>query len=369
MRSSTRSPPPISPSTSSCATPRTSSRCGTRCVNWSTSRATRFARVSEPPAGHVYVTRLLTDDAMAELQELGRPLVVGEERPPARDELLRDARGAAAVVCTLTDRMDAAVLDAAGPQLRIVANVAVGVDNIDVPAARERGVVVTNTPGVLDDAPADLAVGLVLSAARRIAEGDRFLRRAEPWVWGPRMMVGLDLSAGATLGIVGYGRIGRAVARRARGFGMRLLATPTRSPVPPEDAAGVTFCELDELLARSDVVTLHCPPTPESHHVVDDAALARTKPTALLVNTARGPVVDTDALVRALREGRIAGAALDVFEDEPSVDPRLLDLEQVVLTPHLGSAGAATREAMCGLALRNVAEVLAGRPPLTPVAG
>src|SRR3954453_7678615 len=294
MRSSTRSQRPTSPSTSSCATPRTSSRCGTRCVNWSTSRATRFARVSEPPAGHVYVTRLLTDDAMAELQELGRPLVVGEERPPARDELLRDARGAAAVVCTLTDRIDAAVLAAAGPQLRVVANVAVGVDNIDVPAARERGVVVTNTPGVLDDATADLAVGLVRAAARRIPEGDRFLRRRQPWVWGPRMMTGLDLSAGATLGIVGYGRIGQAVARRARAFGMPMLATPSRSRIWDADADDVRFVELDELLAASDVVTLHVPLTQQTRHLIDDAALARMKPTALLVNTARGAVVDTD---------------------------------------------------------------------------
>jgi lactate dehydrogenase-like 2-hydroxyacid dehydrogenase len=317
--------------------------------------------------GQVYVSRLLTDGAMAALADLGQPLVVGEERPPTRDELLRDVAGAAAVVCTLTDRIDAAVLDAAGPQLGIVANVAVGYDNIDVPAAQERGVVVTNTPGVLDDATADLTLGLILAAARRIAEGDRFLRRREPWVWGPRMMTGLDLSAGATLGIVGYGRIGQAVARRARGFGLRLLATPTRSRVWDADADGIRFAELDDLLAASDVVTLHVPLTEATRHLIGDAALARMKPTALLVNTARGPIVDTDALVRALREGRIAGAALDVFEDEPSVDPRLLDLEQVVLTPHLGSAGAATREAMCGLAVRNVAEVLAGRPPVTPV--
>src|SRR3954471_16174325 len=280
MRSSTRSPRPTSPSTSSCATPRTSSRCATRCVNWSTSRATRFARVSEPPAGHVYVTRLLTDDAMAELQELGRPLVVGAERPPARDELLRHVTGAAAVVCTLTDRIDAAVLDAAGPQLRIAANVAVGVDNIDVGAARERDVVVSNTPGVLDDATADLTLGLILAAARRIAEGDRFLRRADPWVGGPRMMTGLDLSAGTTLGIVGYGRIGRAVARRARGFGMRMLVTPSRSRLWDAEADGVVFAELDQLLAEADVVTLHVPLTEETRHLVDEAALARMKPTA-----------------------------------------------------------------------------------------
>jgi lactate dehydrogenase-like 2-hydroxyacid dehydrogenase len=319
--------------------------------------------------GHVYVARLLTDGAMAALAELGQPLVVGEERPPTRQELLRDVAGAVAVVCTLTDRIDAEVLDVAGPQLRVVANVAVGYDNLDVPAAAERGVVVTNTPGVLDDATADLAMGLILAAARRIPEGDRFLRRREPWVWGPRMMVGLDLSAGATLGIVGYGRIGRAVARRARAFGMRMLATPSRSRVWEADADDVTFVELDDLLAEADVVSLHVPLTDATHHLIGDAALARMKPTALLINTARGPVVDTDALVRALREGRIAGAGLDVFEDEPSVDPRLLDLEQVVLTPHLGSAGTATREAMCGLAVRNVAEVLAGRRPLTPVEG
>jgi lactate dehydrogenase-like 2-hydroxyacid dehydrogenase len=317
--------------------------------------------------GHVYVSRLLTDGAMAALAELGRPLVVGEERPPTREEVLRDVAGAAAVVCTLTDRIDAAVLDAAGPRLAVVANVAVGFDNIDVAAARERGVVVTNTPGVLDDATADLTVGLILAAARRIAEGDRFLRRAEPWIWGPRMMLGLDLSAGATLGIVGYGRIGRAVARRARGFGLRLLATPTRTPLSDEDAAGVTFAGLDTVLAESDVVTLHCPLTEDTRHLIDDAALARMQPTALLVNTARGPVVDTDALARALQEHRIAGAALDVFEDEPDVDPRLLTLENVVLTPHLGSAGGRTREAMCALAVRNVAAVLAGEPALTPV--
>jgi lactate dehydrogenase-like 2-hydroxyacid dehydrogenase len=315
----------------------------------------------------VYVARLLTDDAMAALHDVPLPLVVGEERPPTRDELLRDVAGAAALICTLTEPVDAAVLDAAGPGLRVVANVAVGYDNVDIAAARARGIVVTNTPGVLDDATADLTLGLILAAARRIPEGDRFLRRGTPWIWGPRMMTGLDLSAGATLGIVGYGRIGRAVARRARGFGLRLLATPTRSPLTDEDRAGVTFLPLEELLGAADVVTLHVPLTPETRHLIDDAALARMPPSALLVNTARGGVVDTDALLRALRDGRLAGAALDVFEDEPAVDPGLLAMEQVVLTPHLGSAGDRTRSAMCLLAVRNVAAALAGEPPLTPV--
>ena len=318
-------------------------------------------------SGHVYVTRLLSDDAMAALAALGHPVVVGEERPPTPAELLRDAAGAAAVVATLTDRVDAAVLDAAGPSLQVVANVAVGYDNVDVAAARARGVAVTNTPGVLDGATADLTMGLLLAAARRIAEGDRFLRTGTPWVWGPRMLVGLDLSAGATLGIVGYGRIGRAVARRARAFDLQVLATPTRTPLSPAERAAVEFRELPDLLAASDVVSLHCPLTPQTRHLVDDAALARMRPTALLVNSARGGVVDTDALVRALTEGRLGGAALDVFEDEPHVDPRLLALPQVVLTPHLGSAGDRTRSAMCGLAVDNVAAVLAGRPALTPV--
>jgi lactate dehydrogenase-like 2-hydroxyacid dehydrogenase len=314
----------------------------------------------------VYVARRLTDDAMAELAALGRPLVTGGVEPPAAEELRRGAAGAEAIVCTLTERIDAAVLDAAGPQLRVVANVAVGYDNVDVTAATERGVVVTNTPGVLDEATADLAFGLVLAAARRIAEGDRLVRSGRPWVWGPTMMTGLDVSAGAALGIVGFGRIGRAVARRARGFGMRLLATPTRSALSPEDA-DVTFVPRPDLLERSDVVTLHVPLTPETHHLIDAAALARMRPTALLVNTARGGIVDTDALVGALRNGSIAGAGLDVFEDEPSVDPRLTALENVVLTPHIGSAGDRTRSAMCRLAVRNVAEVLAGRPPVSPV--
>jgi lactate dehydrogenase-like 2-hydroxyacid dehydrogenase len=318
--------------------------------------------------GHLYVTRLLTDDAMAAVAALGVPVVVGAEAPPTGEELLRDVAGARAVVSTLTERIDAAVLEAAGRQLEVLANVAVGYDNIDVAAARARGVVVTNTPGVLDAATADLTLGLVLAAARRIAEGDRFLRTGMPWVWGPRMLTGLDLSAGATLGIVGYGRIGRAVARRARAFDMRVLATPTRSELTGAERDAVEFRALPDLLADSDVVTLHCPLTPETHHLVDDAALTRMRPTALLVNTARGGIVDTDALVRALQEGRLAGAALDVFEDEPRVDPRLLTLSQVVLTPHLGSAGDRTRSAMCGLAVDNVAAVLAGRPPLTPVA-
>ncbi|GAA4150796.1 D-glycerate dehydrogenase [Actinomadura keratinilytica] len=313
---------------------------------------------------HVYVPRLLTDAAMREVRALGHPVVAGGEDPPDRAVLLRDAAGAAAVVCTLTERIDAEFLDAAGPRLKVVANTAVGYDNIDVAAATERGVRVTNTPGVLDGATADLTMALILAAARRVLDGDRLLRDRTPWVWGPRMLLGLDLSAGATLGIVGYGRIGRAVARRARAFDMKIVATPARSAPPDDD---VEFLELPDLLERSDVVTLHCPLTERTRHLIDADALRRMKPSAILVNTARGGIVDEDALIGALRSGQIAAAGLDVFEDEPNVDPRLTELPNTVLTPHLGSAGVTTRERMCHLSVANAAAVLAGKEPPTPV--
>ncbi|MFI7635330.1 2-hydroxyacid dehydrogenase [Nonomuraea sp. NPDC049400] len=316
---------------------------------------------------HIYVTRTLTDAAMAKVRELSHPVIAGGEEPPDRATLLRDVAGAAAVVCTLTERIDAEVLDAAGPGLRVVANTAVGYDNIDVAAATERGVRVTNTPGVLDGATADLAFALILATSRRVLDGDRLIREGSPWIWGPRMMLGIDLSAGATLGVVGYGRIGRAVARRARAFDMSVLATPTSSPLTDEDRLGVEFVALPELLERSDVVTLHCPLTPETRHLIDAAALRRMKPTAILVNTARGGIVDERALIEALRSGALAAAGLDVFEDEPRVDPELAKLPNTVLTPHIGSAGTATRERMCGLSVANAAAVLAGRAPLTPV--
>jgi lactate dehydrogenase-like 2-hydroxyacid dehydrogenase len=314
----------------------------------------------------IYVSRLLTDRAMAHLHSLGIDVRVGDEDPPSRAELEAGIAGADAAVITLTERADAALLAAAGEQLKVIANVAVGYDNIDIAAARAAGVVVTNTPGVLDRATADFTFALILAATRRVAEGDRFLRSGQSWVWGPRMLVGLDISAGATLGILGYGRIGRAVAKRAKAFDMTVIAS-ARSREPGTEEDGVAFVDNPTLLAESDVVSVLTPLTPETRHLIDAAALAAMKPTAYLINTARGGVVDEAALVEALTAGRIAGAALDVFEGEPDVNPALLDAPNLVVTPHIASAGEATRDAMGILAIDNAAAVLAGNPPLTPV--
>jgi glyoxylate reductase len=275
------------------------------------------------------------------------------------------ARGAAdwdAIVALLTDRIDAPLLDAC-PKLRIVANVAVGIDNIDLAACRARNIVVSNTPDVLTEATADFAFGLMLAAARRIAEGDRLVRSGGFTGWTPTLLLGARVH-GATLGIVGLGRIGRAVARRARGFGMHVLYTQhTRLDDALARALGVTHVDLDELFARSDIVTLHCPLTPETRALVDAPRLARMKLGSVLVNTARGLCVDEAALAEALTHGPLAAAALDVFADEPRVHPALLARENVVLAPHIGSAERSTREAMARIAADNVVAVLAGSPP------
>jgi glyoxylate reductase len=269
-------------------------------------------------------------------------------------ELVERPAGADGIVAMLTVRVDDAFLDAAGPQLRIVANYAVGVDNVDLDAARRRGIVVSNTPDVLTRATAELAIALMLSLLRRVAEGDRFIRAREPWRFSLEFMLGEGLED-KTLLIVGAGRIGRETARLGEALGMRVL-TAGRG-----DALG-------DLLPQADIVSLHCPLNAETRHLVDTAALASMKPTAVLVNTARGPIVDEAALARALHDGRIAGAALDVYEREPEVTAELLTLENVVLTPHLGSATRETRIAMgmlCVDALRAV--LLEGRRPRNAV--
>ncbi|HUF97099.1 MAG TPA: D-glycerate dehydrogenase [Ilumatobacter sp.] len=271
-----------------------------------------------------------------------------------------------AAITLLNDRVDDDFLSAA-PRLRVVSNVAVGYDNIDVSACEARSVIVTNTPGVLTDATADLAFGLLLAVTRRLGEGERLIRSGEPWKWSMFMMLGTSLQH-RQIGIVGMGDIGLAMARRARAFGMT-VAYHNRRPVQPDVAAELdaTLMGLDELLATSDVVSLHCPYSPETHHLIDAPAFARMRDGAFLINTARGPIVHEAALVDALDRGSLAGAGLDVYEHEPEVHPGLLTHDNVVLAPHLGSATVETRTAMAVLAARNVIEVLAGRPPLTPV--
>ncbi|MFL5541360.1 MAG: 2-hydroxyacid dehydrogenase [Longimicrobiaceae bacterium] len=271
-----------------------------------------------------------------------------------------------ALLCLLTDRIDAAVLERA-PRLRIVANAVVGYEHVDVRACAARGIVVTNTPDVLTEATADLTWALILATVRRLPQAERSLRAGEFHGWGFWDYLGGDL-AGATLGIYGMGRIGRAVARRAAGFGMHVIYhSRTRLPADEEARLAAEPVSFDDLLARSDVLTLHAPLTPDTRHAIGREALGRMKPGAFLVNTARGALVDEAALVEALRGGRLAGAGLDVYEREPELAPGLLDLPNVVLLPHVGSATRETRTRMAMVAARNVHAVLGGRPPLTPV--
>jgi glyoxylate reductase len=282
-----------------------------------------------------------------------------------RDELLEVIGGRDAIVTMLTEKVDAEFLAAAGPQLKIVANHAVGFDNIDVDACTAAGVLATNTPDVLTETTADTAFALLMAAARRVGEGERFLRTGQPWIWGPLMMLGQDVHH-KTMGIVGFGRIGQAVARRAKGFGMRVIYTDAFQ-LPPEVEAetGAERVPLADLLAQADLVSIHTNLTPETRHLFDAGAFAAMKPTAVLVNTSRGPVVDEGALADALESGEIFAAGLDVFEREPEIEARLLKLENVVVIPHLGSATVDTRVAMGDVVADNVFAALDGRRPPT----
>jgi glyoxylate reductase len=316
----------------------------------------------------IVVTRALPSAAVALLDPAGEVWMSPLDRPLRPQELHEAVHGADAVLTLLHDTVDEAFLDAAGDSLRVVANVAVGYDNVDVDACRRRGVVVTNTPGVLTDATADLAFGLILMVTRRLGEGERLVRRRKRWTWSFDFHLGTGIQ-GKTLGIVGLGQIGTAVARRARAFGMTVAYHGRRRAAPElERELDARLLPLDELLASSDVVSLHCPLTRDTRHLIDARRLALMRPTAFLVNTTRGPVVDEAALVDALHAGALAGAGLDVFEREPEVHPGLLELEQVVLLPHLGSSTVETRLAMATLAARNALAVLQGIPPPTPVA-
>ena len=298
----------------------------------------------------IVVTRRIPEPAVEMLREAGDVWVSPDDRPLEVSELHDAIAGADVVVTLLHDKVDDAFLDAAGDQLRAVCNVAVGFDNIDVPAATKRGVLVTNTPAVLTEATADLTIALILAVTRRLIEGDAEVRRTGECIWEPLHLLGTGLQ-GKRLGIIGLGRIGQAVAQRARAFGMDVIGVRRGEP-------------LDELLATSDIVSIHAPLSRETRHLIDAHALAKMKPGAYLVNTSRGALVDEAALCDALDSGHLRGAALDVYEREPEVSARLLTMTNVVLAPHIGSATEEARTAMARIAATDVRRFLRGEPPL-----
>jgi glyoxylate reductase len=316
----------------------------------------------------VFVARIIPTEGLDLVRASCDADVWEDDLPPPRDELLRRVAGCDGVLTLLTDRVDDEFLDAAGPGLRVVSNYAVGFDNIDVAACARRGVAVGNTPGVLTDTTADLAWALLMAAARRLPEGDRYVRDGRWKTWGPLLLLGPDVH-GATIGIVGFGRIGQAVARRAQGFGMEILYHDVQ-PVPDEVTMplGATYLPLEALLPRSDFVSLHVNLSELTRHLMNATTLALMKPTAILVNTSRGPVVDQRALADALRDGTIAAAALDVTDPEPiSMDDPLVGQDNCLIVPHIASASRATRGRMAAMAAANLLAGVRGEPLPTPV--
>ncbi len=314
----------------------------------------------------IFVSNVLPKEALALIPRDTSVDYNGGDTPLPRAEFLARLEGKDGLICHIVSTVNDEAL-AAAPTLKVVANVAVGYNNIDVAAARRRGVVVTNTPDVLTETTADFAWALLMAAARRVVEADRFARSGQWQRWQWDLLWGTDVH-GRTLGILGFGRIGRAVARRASGFSMRVLYHDAVRPEPAvERELRATYTEPETILREADFVSLHTPLLPETRHLVNERTLRLMKKTAILVNAARGPIVDEAALVRALTEGWIAGAGLDVFEEEPKIHAGLLPLPNVVLAPHIASASLDTRLAMATLAVRNCLAVLDGKPPLTPV--
>ncbi len=317
----------------------------------------------------IVVTGKIPSAGLQVLRKAGLdPQAWSQDTAMSRQELLQQVKGAEILVTLLTEKVDSELLDAAGPQLKAVCNVAVGYNNIDVAACKARGVTVTNTPGVLTDATADIALALILMVTRRLAEGERVIRAKTSWQWGMHYMLGTGVT-NRILGVIGMGAIGIATARRAKACGMSIIYY-SRSEIDTKIATelGAKKVLFDELLATSDVVSIHCPSNDSTHHLMGKAQFEKMKKTAFLINTARGPIVDEQALVDALRNQEIAGAGLDVFEFEPKVNAGLLDRDDVVLIPHLGSATTETRDAMAMLAADNAVAIANDRKPLTPVA-
>jgi glyoxylate reductase len=316
----------------------------------------------------VFVARRIPDDGLDPILAACDARIWEDDLPPPRAELLEAIRGCAGVLTLLTDRVDDEFLDAAGPQLQVVSNYAVGFDNIDVAAVNRRGIPAGNTPGVLTETTADLAFALLMAAARRVPEGDRYVRAGSWQTWGPMLLLGPDVH-GATIGIVGFGRIGQAMARRARGFGMTVLYQDIQRVDPAVEAElGATFLPLEELLPRADFVSLHTNLTPETRGMIDAERLSWMKPSAVLVNTSRGPVIDHVALADALRSGRIFAAALDVTDPEPiAPDDPLVGLDNCLIVPHIASASRATRGKMAEMAAANLLAGVRGERLPTPI--
>jgi len=315
----------------------------------------------------IVVTGKIPEVALEKLKKSHEVISWGEETPISRDELLKRVSGANVIVSLLTEKIDEEVLTSAGNDLKAVCNVAVGYNNIDVAACKNKNVLVTNTPGVLTDATADIAMALILMTTRRLSEGERVIRNQDPWAWGMFYMLGSSIQ-NQTLGIVGMGQIGIATALRAKSFGMKIIYTRrNRLDEKIEKELSAQYVSLDDLLQQSDIVSLHCPYSTETHHLISDAQLSKMKKTSYLINTARGPIVNEEALANALINKTIAGAGLDVYENEPKVNEKLLKLDNVVLLPHLGSATVETRTAMATTAANNAIEILSGNKPLNPV--
>lgn len=309
----------------------------------------------------VFVTRLIPEAGLAMVRDFCDADIWTDELPPPREVILERVQGVDGILSLLTDTIDGEVMDAAGPGFKVISNYAVGYDNVDVPEATRRGIPVGNTPGVLTDTTADFAFALLMAAARRVVEGDKFTRAGGWKTWGPMLLLGQDVT-GATLGIVGFGRIGKGMAKRAQGFDMTVLYhDPFCQDDPYAAQVGARWVDLDTLLRESDFVSVHTPLTEETHHLINADALSRMKPAAVLINTARGPVVDPDALYHALKEGDIGYAALDVTEPEPiPADHPLLALDNVIVAPHIASASVATRAKMARMAAENLIAGLRG---------
>jgi glyoxylate reductase len=309
----------------------------------------------------VYVTRLIPDQGLDLIRDVCDATIWQEELPPARDVILRETRDCDGLVSLLTDRVDGELLDAC-PKLRVVSNMAVGFDNIDVPAATARGVLAGNTPGVLTETTADFAFALLMAAARRIVEGADYVRAGKWRTWGPMLLMGADIHH-ATLGLVGLGRIGMEMAKRAQGFDMRVMYFDVFRREDVERSMGLAYAPLDDVLAQADFVSVHTPLTDETRHLMNRERFARMKPSGILINTSRGPVVETDALVEALTTGQIAYAALDVTDPEPlPADHPLVALPNCLVVPHIASASAVTRGKMAEIAARNLIAGLNGQP-------